>query len=195
MWRRRLGFLIFAGCSFEHGTPGFPSDAAPALDAPTDARIEGTGDDGATPDAPVDSPPDGGGQAMCPASYNLHDPARPGSYYRMVTASAPWPMAEALCELDGSTSHLIVLDDQAERAWAYAQSSSDQWAGITDIVFEDTWLPVTDQASWYAGNATGNVPPKDCLVITQSDTAADMCGNGHPYLCECDGYGAVASQF
>lgn len=171
-----------------------PPDAAAEVHEDARRADAAGGDSG--PDAQLPDPPaDAAVPAACPASYTLHDPARPASYYRLETASTSWAGAEALCEADGPTSHLIVLDDEAERAWAYARNTSDQWAGISDRVSEGTWLPVTDQPIWFAGTAAGNVPPKDCLVIKQTDTAADMCSGGHPYLCECDGYTVQPDQF
>lgn len=188
---------VIAGCSFEHGImAGSADDAAGPRDAAsevqTDAPRDGASavDASVPPDPPIDAAP-----LACPASYTLSDPARPMSRYRLETASSSWVGAESACEADGPTSHLIVLDDDAERAWAFARNSSDQWAGISDRIIEDTWLPVTDQSFWFTGNASGNVPPKDCLVIKQTGTVADMCSAGHPYLCECDGYAVQPDQF
>ena len=177
--------LVVGGCSFRHGT-GVPGDGPPP-----DVRK----------DAPADAPGDGVGDAAiaCPASYTLHDAARPMSFYRWVSASATWSAAETACAGDGSTAtkpaHLIVLDDSSERAWAFAQNNSDQWVGAADIRTENSWLAVTDQVSPYIGAASGNLPNKDCLILNATDTAADGCGGGHPYLCECDGLAADATHF
>lgn len=191
---------VMAGCTFEHGITGGTGDAgANPHDAASEVHGDASHGDAPPADASPDAPPPDrqpdAGTAGCPASYTLHDPARPASYYRLETASTSWAGAEALCEADGPTSHLIVLDDDAERAWAFARNTSDQWAGISDRISEGTWLPVTDQSIWFAGTAAGNVPPKDCLLIKQTDTAADMCSTGHPYLCECDGYAVQPDQF
>jgi hypothetical protein len=192
---------VMAGCTFEHGImPGSGDAAVIPHDGASDVHGDAPRDDAPVGDAghdalPPDPQPDAATPASCPASYTLHDPARPASYYRLESASTSWAGAEALCEADGPTSHLIVLDDDAERAWAFARNTSDQWAGISDRISEGTWLPVTDQSIWFAGTAAGNVPPRDCLVIKQADTAADMCSAGHPYLCECDGYTVQPDQF
>lgn len=90
---------------------------------------------------------------------------------------------------------LIVLDDDAERAWAFQQNNSDQWVGITDIDSEGSWIPVTDQAVWFAGPAYGNLPAKDCLYLNSTTTIAEACSGGHPYLCECDGQAANSQNF
>jgi hypothetical protein len=32
-------------------------------------------------------------------------------------------------------------------------------------------------------------------MLSQNDTLAEFCTNGHPYLCECDGRAADYSHF
>ena len=181
-----------AACAFEHGiAPGADGSNPPPGDARRDAPIDAPNTK-PSPDAPPDAalPP-----ASCPAAYNLHDAARPNSHYRSVTASATWTSAEAMCEGDNVNSHLIVLDDDAERAWAFQQNNSDQWVGITDINSEGTWIPVTDQTVWFSGAASGNLPAKDCMYLNSTTTIAESCSGGHPYLCECDGQAADAQNF
>lgn len=187
---------VMAGCSFEHGiAAGVQTDATSPRDAANEVQPDAPRDDAPGSDAGMPPDPRDAAPVTCPASYTLSDPAHPMSRYRLETASTTWEGAESACEADGPHSHLIVLDDDGERAWAFARNSSDQWAGISDRVLEDTWLPVTDQPIWFTGDATGNVPPKDCLVIKQEGTIADMCSAGHPYLCECDGYAVQPDRF
>lgn len=138
----------------------------------------------------------GSGSLQCPNGYTLTDSGHPGSFYKQVTASTTWSGAETDCEDDATAgtapTHLIVLDDQAEAAFAWTTNTSDQWVGHSDLVSEGDWLPVTDQSGVFTGNATGNNTNKNCLEVTQSSgqTTAETCTNGHPYLCECDGLAA-----
>jgi hypothetical protein len=186
---------VLAACAFEHGVvPGGDGGNPPPGDARRDAPIDAHNTQPTTdapPDAAAPPPP----PPSCPGAYNLHDSARPNSHYRSVSASTTWTSAEAICEGDDVNSHLIVLDDDAERVWAFQQNNSDQWVGITDIDSEGTWIPVTDQAAWFTGAAAGNLPAKDCLYLNASNTVAEACSGGHPYLCECDGQAADNQNF
>lgn len=172
----RLGLCAWLGCSYNHGTI---IDASPGGDVPRDIP-------GDTPSG--DMNPDMTIQGGCPLTYTLHDAARPNSFYRSITASVSWSVAEEICESDrlGLATHLIVLDDENERIWAFAQNTSDQWVGMTDAAASGIWVAVTVQPNPYVGQASGNLPSKNCLILKQSETAADGCTNGHPYLCECD---------
>jgi hypothetical protein len=203
---RRMGgcrawiFGVLAGCTFTPNTGHAPGDTAGAGGDPpaTDARIAGP-DSGQPP--PVDAPPDAGPPLPCPAQYTLTDANHPGSQYRIVTASATWTDAEATCEADqiaGMTqpAHLVVLDDAAEVALLWNHTNSDQWAGHSDRVAENAWLPVTDQPGVFTGATTGNNNGRNCLVITgATNTSADSCMTGHPYACECDGRAADPNHF
>jgi hypothetical protein len=210
MWRR-LALIagILGGCTFTPNAGNPPDDATGrgGEPLPADARHVGSDADpppsDAPPDAPPDARPDAGTTLLpCPTSYTLTDPAHPGSQYRLVTASTLWGSAEAACEADelgGVTApaHLIVLDDAAEAQFAWNQNPSDQWAGHSDQVTENAWLPVTDQSTVFTGAASGNNNGRDCLMIsnTNSETTAETCMNGHPYVCECDGRRANPSHF
>jgi hypothetical protein len=200
MWGR-LAFLgLLAGCGFQHGQLASRDDAPPAGGDGPGSDATGGGSDATLPassDAMVDAPAT---VLTCPGAYNLHDITRPSSHYRSVTASTTWNGAEADCEDDATANvtlpaHLIVLDDDAERAWAFAQNNSDQWVGITDINNEGVYIPVTDQPTFFTGGATGNLPAKDCLYLNSTTTVSEACGGGHPYLCECDGRAANAANF
>ncbi|HSN29134.1 MAG TPA: C-type lectin domain-containing protein, partial [Kofleriaceae bacterium] len=136
-----------------------------------------------------------------PSSYTLHDSSRPHSFYKQVTASVTWSVAEVDCESDEvptvtAPAHLLVLDDQSEAAYAWSTNNSNQWAGHTDTKTEGTWLPITDQPTVFTGAASGNNSSKDCLEVTQSSgqTTAESCTQTRPYLCECDGNAADAAN-
>lgn len=197
MWRRLAALAILGACSFQHGASALGGDGnAGGGDAARDAgRMDALGDSAHLADASHDAP------AMplaCPSGYTLTAPLVTLSLYRSVTASTDWASAEADCENDAApgqpSTHLIVLDDVAERSWAYSTTTSDQWAGESDRIVEGVYLPVTDQLVFYA-NPNGNNPGLDCVIIKQLDTSAENCNTGHPYLCECDGLAADASHF
>ena len=194
MWRL-TALACVAGCTFQPAATGGPSDAGPGGDA-ADANPDASVDAPAMPDAPVvlDAPMT---TLACPASYILHDAARPASYYRLVTG-ASWRSAEATCEADASASlptHLIVLDDQAELTWANTVTPAQQWIGETDRITEGTFLAVTTQSP-YVGSGFFNTGNRDCLLgIDATRTSVDRCRNFHPFLCECDGLAAVATNF
>jgi hypothetical protein len=92
-------------------------------------------------------------------------------------------------------AHLIVLDDVAERDWAFGVTNSDQWAGLSDVITEATWLPVTDQTSFYVATVAANAQNKDCVFFNGTAMTAEQCTSTHPYLCECDGQAANPSNF
>jgi hypothetical protein len=187
------GVVVLPGCRFEPGAPGGADDAR--RDGPvTDGMM--APDDGSSNDAPrADAPP----SLLCPATYTLFDSARPNSRYRHVTASATWQTAEMTCEADGGNgllpAHLIVLDDEAERQWAFDQGSTDKWIGATDIKTEGTILAVTDQPAPFFGAAASNNMSKDCLYLDSSGTLMEVCSAGRPYLCECDGREADPTRY
>jgi hypothetical protein len=192
------GVAVMPACRFEPGALGGPDDAR------RDGMLDGPGgaDDGATGgDAMIaaDAMPDGPPALLCPPSYTLFDNARPLSRYRHVTASASWQVAEATCEADGGNAflpaHLIVLDDEAERQWAFDQGTTDKWIGATDIKTEGTILAVTDQPSPFFGAAASNNMSKDCLYLDGSTTVMEVCSAGRPYLCECDGRAADPARY
>lgn len=196
MWRC-LVLVWVVGCTFKPAASGTVHDAdveggpgGEAGNSDIDAKV--FLDAKVFHDAPTTT-------LFCPASYGLHDVARPSSFYRLVTASANWASSEATCQGDASVTtlptHLIVLDDAAELTWSYNLTTSQGWIGESDRKTEGTFLAVTSQSP-YVGSATGNVSSKDCLMaFDASTTAAETCDNGHPFLCECDGLAAVAANF
>jgi hypothetical protein len=208
-WLASIGGILGA-CSFTTNPAQPPDDATGRGGEPlpvADGRPNGSDADPPPPDAPIDARPDAPIDAMmpplpCPAGYTLTDANHPGSQYRLVTASAIWSTAEATCEADevgGVTApaHLIVMDDAAEAQFAWDQNTSDQWVGHSDQITENAWLPVTDQPNVFTGGANGNNNGRDCLMIsnTNSETTAETCMNGHPYVCECDGRRANPGHF
>lgn len=192
----RVGVAILAlaaGCGFQHGalTDGRVSDGLPD-------DTTGSGSDASIPGANPDATPDSAASILpCPVTYTLSNGS---SKYRSVTASTTWTAAETDCEDDATPNvtrpaHTIVLDNDAERAYAFMQNNSDQWVGITDRNTEQAYLAVTNQMPFFLGSATGNNTSKDCLILNSTDTTSEACSNGHPYLCECDGLAANPANF
>jgi hypothetical protein len=155
----------------------------------------------AATDAPLDAPLDAPVVTkLCPPSYTLTNAAEPGSRYRLVTASDDWVAAEADCEDDGGTvtlkpTHLVVLDDAAERAWVYVQGTTDKWIGASDIKNEGTLRAVTNQPAPYFGTAQSQEQAKDCMFTNQNDTVMESWSAGFQYICECDGFAEDPGNF
>jgi hypothetical protein len=177
---------------------------------PGESPFCGAGD--AAPPSDGASPPDGASDALgadgppaadalaCPPGY-VAGPT--GSFYRFTDDERTWPDAEADCEDDGPTSHLVVPDSQAENDWLRANESMDVkiWIGITDRVAEGTFLRVTGGAPGFtAWSGTPDSP--DCAVIWRNDDlgrwhteGCEDAGFPQLVLCECDGRAADPSAF
>ena len=138
---RWLGALLFvAACGFHVDEApatgdGANDDASPGLEDP-DARV-------AAEDAPVDAPP-------CPATYA-------GTGYRVEPALQLWIDAEHACEADApGASHLVIIDDDAERAALTTLIQTipgDAWVGVVRDpggAAPWPWRYVTGEAASYA---------------------------------------------
>ena len=173
------------------------------FEEPSSATSDGTA---ATPDAPV-NPTDGPGidpdatdpmvdafdTATCPASYGL---ASGNSRYRNITTTSPnWDTAANDCGDDGATTHLVVLNDDLERAVIINFAGGiAKWVGLSDRKTVGTLLWVTDQASsyppasgspWGAGEPSGS----GCVELTPGGTfEMSACGQNFAAICECDGF-------
>jgi hypothetical protein len=196
---RFLLLALAAGCGFQASNGGQqqPVDAARAIDAPV-------GDpDAAMPDAMTDAP----SGPQCPAGYGpIAALANSASRYRFVNApKLAWIDAERDCEDDGDMmsrpTHLIVLDDAAEKAamitgQAGTAAINDQYIGLTDLEEEGEFRYVTSQAQTYSANPTMNADNKDCVRIkdTGVEEARD-CTETNRYVCECDSISAASSRF
>lgn len=194
-----IAIAFSAACKFEPG-PFVRRDASgPSPDDAIDTQSPPT--DGPPSDTPgsVDAPIDALVATPCPATYTLTNAAEPGSKYRLVTASDDWAAAELDCANDGGgtflPTHLIVLDDQAERDWVYDQGTTDKWVGATDVNVEGTYEAITDQPSPYFGTPQSNSQSKDCMFINQTATVMESCGATFQYICECDGRAADPTNF
>jgi hypothetical protein len=181
--RALLILVVASGCSKLLGFEGL------AEPAPTDGR---------DPDSQItsDGPVDGATDPVCPASYTKVGT----SSYRYVSNQAiPWLSAEDACVLDGTNTHLIVLDDDAERTTVQMVIDKNVWIGLSDRVTEGTFVPVTDQQTnyppelgppWAAGQPDNAGPNENCvqLLETTGELEDVACGNGRAYICECDGF-------
>ena len=111
------------------------------------------------------------------------------SLYRSVSSNQSWTNAQADCANDvpGAT-HLIVLSSQAEVTYMRAQRG---WVGLSDRVTEGTFTTVTgetgDLRPWDSGQPDNGSGSEDCVQMKDDGLDDDQCGNGHRYVCECDG--------
>lgn len=157
----------------------------------SDRSTDGGGvvEDGPTIDAPPDADPFETIKPMCTAAgYSLV--AGPDGYYRTVTNNKSWVDAETDCQNDvpGAT-HLIVLSTAAEATYMKTQLG---WVGLTDRAAEGTFVNVTgepnDPTLFSSGQPdNGNGSNEDCAQMKSDGLDDDQCGNGHRYVCECDG--------
>jgi hypothetical protein len=106
-----------------------------------------------------------------------------------------WDAARDACETDGW--QLVVVDDEAERAWldeVVAWSSLDLWLGLSDWDVEGEWRTVDGRDApllhWRSGqpdDSTGIEPDgQDCAMVDSTDTRwlDTECTASHAYFCE-----------
>ena len=200
--RRMLALVAIAGCGFQANNGGQeqPIDAATTTDAPI------VDPDGPAPDTMTDTMTDAPTGPQCPAGYgSIVALSNTASRYRFVNTQVAWIDAERDCEDDGDMmqrpTHLIVLDDAAEKAAMITgllgtAAINDQWIGLTDLDDEGDFEHVTNQSSTYTANPTANADNKDCVRI--KDTGAEetrSCDETNRFVCECDAISAASSRF
>ncbi len=191
-----------AACSF----PTHAGDFACQVDSDCDAdRVCDQGfcvigsrvDAGVDQDAPIvepDGPPSDADNfaqiaMMCQAAgYTLE--AGPAGYYRPVTNGKKWLDAQADCKDDvAGATHLIVLSTTAEVTYMATQLG---WIGLSDRATEGTFVTVTgetgDQRPFASGQPDNGGGNENCVQMKSGGKLDDdQCGNGHRYVCECDG--------
>jgi hypothetical protein len=178
-----------AGCGFGADAPGAGvADGSPGVEV-ADAAIDG--------EVPVDALVDA---APCPASYDANG-------HRGLVATGTWLAAEAACEADApGRAHLVVLDDDAERAAVATLIQAlpgDAWVGIVRYPGDPwEWRYVTGGPATYApfegaepNNMSGN---QFVTVIRRSsgflyDYGVDQAGVYA--VCECDGRPPVDADY
>ena len=155
-----------------------------------DARVDSSTlpIDAATTDAPPDADPFVTTAMQCIAQgYALV--AGPNGYYRTVTTNATWLNAQADCKGDvAGATHLIVLSTTAESTYMVTKLG---WIGLTDRITEGTFVTVTaetgDQRPFSSGQPDNGGGNENCVQMKADGLDDDQCGNGHRYVCECDG--------
>lgn len=144
----------------------------------------------------------------CPGTYAVTF-AGIASRYKVVDDEVSWRTAQSDCGDDGATTHLIVLNNDAERqALAPHTISFERHIGYSDEVTEGTWIPVTDDPGPYADLVSLSVPPwsngepsggtgSNCLAISNNLDLRDRSCDGDPaaYVCECDGFAPNLANF
>lgn len=189
---------LVSGCGFHTGGQGSPSEDAAGKDAAHDGSM--------LSDAGIDTMADAAG-LRCPSSYGAILGYPTQSRYRFETTATTWLQAEQDCEDDGaaissaSASHLIVIDDVAERVamiggLAGSGNLNDQWVGATDLAAEGTVGYVTAQATTLALTPSMQADNKDCIRMKNSgNTEYRDCDEQNRYVCECDGVVADAARY
>jgi hypothetical protein len=164
---------------------------------PEDDRCLGGTGDGSTVDA-----------SACPSTYAVTF-AGTASRYRIIDDEISWSAAQTDCGDDGTTTHLIVLNGDAERqALAPHTTSLERHVGYSDKVTEGTWIPVTDDPAIYAALVALDRPPwnsgepnegtsGNCLAISNGLVLHDRSCDGQPaaYVCECDSFAPNPANF
>jgi hypothetical protein len=167
-----LAATLAAGCGFEHG--GLMSSTSSPDASDSDA---------------ADTPPDSS-MRTCPQTY--------AGGYRPITTTSTWLDAEHACEADApGLTHLVVLDDDAERAamTTAIQSIGDAWVGIVRDPGGSApwpWRYVTGGAAAYQpweGTEPNNMSA-DQYVAVLRQTSGFLYDYGPTNLvfavCECD---------
>ena len=110
--------------------------------------------------------------------------------HRAVATNATWLNAETDCANDVSgATHLIVLSSTAEVTYAAGQLG---WIGLSDRATEGLFVNVTNEPNdlrpWASGQPDNGGGNEDCAQMKAGGQLDDdQCGNGHRYICECDG--------
>jgi hypothetical protein len=186
---RRAGLCIawvLVGCRFDSG--GVPVEGDDAVEV--DAAIDGPTDDLDAPIADAAAPDGAPDATICPMNYL--DLGVPGSKYRVVGANATWDEAEADCENDTGTGHLIVLDSAQELAVIDPMVGGAVWTGLQDRVTEGVFLAVTGGTPSFRPfqsgepNDGGIFPSEDCVELDGAQINDENCGDRQGYICECD---------
>lgn len=183
--RLRLAIVLLAGAGCGKQLNADFCDAHPA-----DDRCMGES---------VDVLLDGGrGDAeTCPIRYTVTFGMT--SRYRVVDDVVSWEAAEADCADDGTTTHLVVLNNDAERLALTPYATAERHIGYTDTRSEGTWIPITNDPDVYADLVALSSPPwnggepnegtsGNCLALsTNLDFRDRSCASqAAAYVCECD---------
>ena len=112
-----------------------------------------------------------------------------GGLHRPVTTSTPWLNAAADCNNDvAGATHLVVLSSQAEVDYVRMRLG---WVGLSDRATEGTFVNVTNEPNdlrpWDSGQPDNGGGDENCAQMKAQGLDDDQCGNGHRYVCECDG--------
>ncbi len=169
---------------------GFEELAEPSAgDAPI--VEDGSGTDGASSDTPLAD-----AALVCPASYTIVIDGSASRYRHVTSSSITWLNANTDCVNDGTTTHLIVLTDDIERAAIEALTDGPvRWIGLSNRAAIETYVPVTDeQVSYPPASGTPWAPGEPsftetrCVALAAGALITLSCGNGRNFICECDAF-------
>jgi len=141
----------------------------------------------------IDADPFAATRSACMSAGYVIDPTTT-NLYRAITTNASWNDAKTDCDNDvPNATHLIVLSTMGEIAFMKARAGS--WVGLTDqggpentfrnATGETTVINVDDY--WDSGQPDNGGGNEDCAQMKAAGLDDDQCGNGHRYVCECDG--------
>jgi hypothetical protein len=135
---------------------------------------------------------------LCPGSYAF---SYASSRYR-IASTDNWMSAESDCESDGATSHLLVLEDAAERDALVAltqQVPGRAWLGTSDRISVGAWLVVTGGPATYLPWQPGSPTIVNALCVSwepgAGNTREELCSANVNHICECDGHPADHGAF
>lgn len=146
----------------------------------------------------------------CPADYTLAFESRPVSRYKHVTALLDWRSAADACDSDRTgATHLVVLDDEAERVEAIMAvgTTADVWIGLTDQREEAVYLWVTEQPvavplpggpPWADDRPDDTNHTQNCVRMNPGHLMRiddNSCANTFQFLCECDGWASDPRRY
>lgn len=190
---------VATGCGFHTGGQSGPSDDAPQRDAAADSAV--------LSDAGVDQMTDAVPGLQCPGTYAAIAAFPTTSRYRFESTTKTWLQAEQDCEDDAgavtspAATHLIVLDEAAERAAMIAGLAgngnlNDQWVGATDLADEGTVAYVTAQQTTLTLAPGMQDDNKDCIRMKSGgNTEFRDCEEQNRFVCECDGAAADPGRY
>jgi hypothetical protein len=163
-------------CDLGYCVIGARSDAPPRVDAPT-------------VDAPIDADPFAQIAMQCMQAGYQQIAAANNGLYKTVVNGTSWTNAQADCKNDvANATHLIVLSNQGEVSYMATQLG---WIGLSDRANENQFVTVTGETGDLRPFASGQPDDgggEDCVQMKSGGQLDDdQCGNGHRYVCECDG--------
>lgn len=151
--------------------------------------------------------------AGCPPDYTI-EVASTTSRYRhggIGPNALDWLAANAACRNDPTTgrayTHLVVIGADIERIEIEATLGvEDTWIGLSDRVLEGSWrwvtlediagYPEVGSPAWYPFEPNNQNGMEHCVHTKLEGGFNDVeCNTLRTFVCECDGYPDVPTQY